>query len=634
MRKLLSLLSLLFVFCLGFSALSAFAEGESAEEIYVTGADILRGARSNVNRELMSVNPEPDGVAFRAAFETEKPIAKFAVKREVLFTENFAVETEILQADPDCTVDIGFLYGDIDEAWLDPWDFYGVDMSDAGSLFKFKNIGGFTVRFSMSGAYTPTVMMKGIGEDLNRATFAVAGVTESLSFLSERDLTLVKEGNDWSIRSGGARLTVEENATLLNPYGSTLAQSFLNAVLDDFLNENVYVFIAMEGHDGARAQLKVKGAGGKIFAAPFGEDPLVGNADYQKDPDREIEFSLIENYLCGMPEYADRTFTYLSQPYQNPSYLCTEKGVYLSGRDKLYGINADLSYLAPFSVFDGFSAVLGAGNMPKTTSAVNSNISLTLSGQKFASYYAWNSVYIKITFPYETIAEGFFANVFLWDKPVYNNGALSPALLAEMPVSYIPAVEGDNIVVKIAKAKGNYYVYVNGVRFGDGFETQMKQTVGAIEEGYTDNSGTQRGFYVSTLNNTSYLADGTGVDDGVLNGVAGHYLKQIGGALIVNKEPTLKAAQSPYAPEKSDITANSVKLSFSSELPERTDGNFTVDGYLVERYVNGEADGSFILKGIGNRTFTDGNLRSDTRYIYRVYAVQGSDSDSPVKLVA
>lgn len=98
---------------------------------------------------------------------------------------------------------------------------------------------------------------------------------------------------------------------------------------------------------------------------------------------------------------------------------------------------------------------------------------------------------------------------------------------------------------------GNYYVYVNGVRFGDGFESALNETVAKIEKGYTDAEGKHSGFYVSTLNTTAYLADGTGVDDGVLSGKASHYLKQIGGKKIVNEQPTLKTGRRrPGRPRK------------------------------------------------------------------------------------
>lgn len=82
-------------------------------------------------------------------------------------------------------------------------------MNDPGSLAKFKNIGGFTVRFSMSGASASTVMMKGVGENLTDAAFAVAGVTQSVPFASARELTLVKEGGNWSVSANGAVLPLE-----------------------------------------------------------------------------------------------------------------------------------------------------------------------------------------------------------------------------------------------------------------------------------------------------------------------------------------------------------------------------------------------------------------------------------------
>lgn len=631
-KRILLLLALIGCLCACLAAAPAFAEPAS-DTICVTGADILRGARSNVNRELTGVNITADGVELRGAFEADKPVIKAAVKKGAALTENFSVQAEILQADAGCNVDIGFIAGDVDESWLDPWDFLGIDMNDPGSLAKFKNIGGFTVRFSMSGASASTVMMKGVGENLTDAAFAVAGVTQSVPFASARELTLVKEGGNWSVSANGAVLPLEANATLLNPSGSESAQAFLNKTLDAMLGKQVYAFICMEGGDGASAAVRLKGAGGKTFAAPSRDDPYAGDSSYEKDPAEKIEFSLAENYYLGMPEYADRAFTYLSQPYMDPMFEVSEKGLRLSGRDKLYGVNADVTYLTPFASFDGFSAVLSAGDMPRSTSKINSNISLTLNGQKFASYYAWNSIHVKITFPYGSDAEGFFASVLLWDEPSYPNGVYTPVLRAELPAAYIPAADGD-IVVKTAKVDGNYYVYVNGVRFGDGFESALNETVAKIEKGYTDAEGKHSGFYVSTLNTTAYLADGTGVDDGVLSGKASHYLKQIGGKKIVNEQPTLKTAQAPWAPSEKDVTANSIKLSFSAETPDRTDGNFQVDGYLVERWRAGKFDKSFVLKGADNRTFTDTGLLSDTRYTYRVYAVSGADTASPVKLVA
>ncbi|MBQ9481193.1 MAG: hypothetical protein IJU84_03425 [Clostridia bacterium] len=157
------------------------AEGAGGENAFteVNYSDILRGARSNVNRELMSVNIEDDGVTLGGVFETPaKAIAKAAVRSGVVFTENFTVASETVSADDGVTMDLGFIYGDVDEGWLDPWDFLGIDMSDPGSLAKFRNIGGFTVRFSLKGNSVSTLIMKGSGQDINNAAFAVAGVTQ------------------------------------------------------------------------------------------------------------------------------------------------------------------------------------------------------------------------------------------------------------------------------------------------------------------------------------------------------------------------------------------------------------------------------------------------------------------------
>ena len=77
-----------------FGAMPTFAS--TSENIEVTGADILRGARANVNRELMSVNTQVDGVTVRSVFEVpSKPIAKVAIKKGVAFSENFSIKTDI-----------------------------------------------------------------------------------------------------------------------------------------------------------------------------------------------------------------------------------------------------------------------------------------------------------------------------------------------------------------------------------------------------------------------------------------------------------------------------------------------------------------------------------------------------------
>ena len=597
--------------------------------IEVSGADILRGARSNVNRDGTAVNITDEGVIVRGLFESTKPVVKVAIKKGTEFTEDFSVQTNILNADDGCTMDIGVIYGDVDESWMDPWDFLGIDMNDPGSVGKFEDIGGFTVRFSLSGQSVSTAMMKGAGTDRERAAFAVAGVTQALAFQQNREVRFVKEEGNWKILSGETVLPLEANATLLNPSGSADAQEFVNSTLDAMLGKQVYICIVMEGADGTDAAVRVESVGGVPLCASRTEDALLGDVSYNPDPQQKIEFSLAENYYMGLPEYSDRTFTYLSQAYQNPSYGVTERGLYLGGRDKLYGVNADLTYLTPFEEFDGFSAVLATGDMPKTTSAVNSSISFTMNGQKFASYYAWNSVHIRITFPYGNARE-LLVSMLLWGEPVSGVNVLR----AETPAAYVQAGDGGEIVIKVAKTGDNYYVYVNGVRFGDGIEDVLNDTVRRIEEGYTDAAGTNRGFYVSTLNTTAYTATGLGVEDALIENTPCHYLKQIGGAKIVNERPTLKTAQAPYAPDAGDVTSDSIRLSFSSETPDRTDSNMTIDGYLVERYIGETLDTSFFLNGKDTRTFEDTGLRSDTRYIYRVYAVQGAGSESAIRLVA
>lgn len=240
------------------------AESDGATVVAVTNADILRGARNNVNRNLTAYNAEPDGVTVRGVFETNKPIIKAAVKKGITFADGFTVQTEIIEGDG-CTMDIGILCGDVDEAWLDPWDFLGIDMSDPGSLAKFRAIGGVTVRFSMSGPSVSTVMMKGMGEAPNTAAFAVAGVTKTVPFVRERSLAFEKEGGSWKLRSGDTELTVEENATMLNPQGAQKAQSFLDATLNGFAGKEVYVFVASEGGDGASSALKIKGRAARLF---------------------------------------------------------------------------------------------------------------------------------------------------------------------------------------------------------------------------------------------------------------------------------------------------------------------------------------------------------------------------------
>ena len=118
-KRILLLLALVGCLCACLAAAPAFAEPAS-DTICVTGADILRGARSNVNRELTGVNITADGVELRGAFEADKPVIKAAVKKGVALTESFSVQAEILQADAGCNVDIGFISGDVDESWLDP----------------------------------------------------------------------------------------------------------------------------------------------------------------------------------------------------------------------------------------------------------------------------------------------------------------------------------------------------------------------------------------------------------------------------------------------------------------------------------------------------------------------------------
>ena len=609
---------------------TAFAEEKTLE---ITAADIVRSSRSNINRELFAFTPKEEGLELHGVFETEKPMVKAAIKKSIPFADGFEIFTKIGRSDKDCLMDIGILYGDIDESWMDPWDFFGIDMNDPGSVKKFESIGGVTVRFNMTDDSVSTVMMKGMGTDWEQAAFAVAGVTNSLPFEPQRSLSFEKSGEDWYLETCGVRLLPETDATLLNPEGKASAQAFLNDILNGMDGRDVYVYAAMSGADGQRASMMLKGAGGYRFCMPNNNDALLGDVSYDTSPEQEIEFSVAENYYLGLPGYEDTAFTYLSQPYQYPVFALEEKGLRLSGNDRLYGVNADLTYLTPYDKFDGFSSVLSVGEMPRSSSSVNSNISITMNGQKFASYYAWDSIYIKITFPYANESDGVFASVLLWGQPIVSESGTVNHLRAEIPPAYIPMTDTGDIVIKAAETSGNYYIYVNGVRFGDGFETQMNETVRSFEQGYTDADGTHRGFYVSTMNTAANMADGSGLSDEIWQGPCSHYWKQIGGAAIVNDVPTVEIAQAPYVSCSEDVTEESVRFSFSGETPGRADGNFEIDGYIVQRYRGGSLEKTFRLEGADNRTFTDTGLKPSAEYTYIVSAVQGVADDKPIVLV-
>ena len=611
------------------------SETVHAEEktLDITAADIVRGARSNINRELFALTPKEEGLELHGVFETDKPMVKATIKKAIPFTEGFEIFTKIGKSDKDCLMDIGILYGDIDESWMDPWDFLGIDMNDPGSVGKFESIGGVTVRFNMTDDSVSTVMMKGLGTDWEQAAFAVAGVTNLLPYESQRSLGFKKSGEDWYLETCGVRLLPENTATMLNPSGQADAQTFLNTILNELDGKDVYIFADMSGAAGQQASMLLRGAGGYDFRMANSEDALLGDASYELSPEEKIEFSVTENYYLGVSGHEDAAFTYLSQPYQYPVFALEEKGLRLSGNDRLYGVNVDLTYLTPYDRFDGFSSVLSVGEMPRSSSLVNSNISLTMNGQKFASYYAWDSIYVKITFPYANEEDGVFASVLLWGQPLVSGNGTVNQLRAEIPPAYIPMTDAGDIVVKVAETEGNYYIYVNGVRFGDGFEAQMNETVRLIEDGYTDAEGQHRGFYVSTMNTAANMADGSGLSEEVWQGTCSHYWKQIGGAAIVNELPTVKTAQAPHAPNSDNVTDSKVKFSFSSETPDRADGNFEIDGYIVQRYRGGNLEKTFQLKGADNRTFTDTGLEPSTEYTYIVSAVQGVTEDKPVVLV-
>jgi hypothetical protein len=69
-----------------------YAEGDSLVVVY---SDILRGARSNVNRELLSVNIEDDGVIVGGVTEAPaKAVLKAGIKKGTAFGESFSVTSE------------------------------------------------------------------------------------------------------------------------------------------------------------------------------------------------------------------------------------------------------------------------------------------------------------------------------------------------------------------------------------------------------------------------------------------------------------------------------------------------------------------------------------------------------------
>lgn len=141
MRKKWTAAILSLVLCLCLVPGFALQRAQAAEQpLEITGADLLRGSRSNVNRDLIAFNAQEDGLAFRGVYETNKPVAKIALKKGVTLTESFDMAYEILDADAGCSMDLGIICGDVDEVWMDPWDFLGIDWNDPGSVAKFSNI--------------------------------------------------------------------------------------------------------------------------------------------------------------------------------------------------------------------------------------------------------------------------------------------------------------------------------------------------------------------------------------------------------------------------------------------------------------------------------------------------------------
>ena len=188
------------------------------------------------------------------------------------------------------------------------------------------------------------------------------------------------------------------------------------------------------------------------------------------------------------------------------------------------------------------------------------------------------------------------------------------------------------LVVSIRKNSedGNYYMYVNGYKLelagrtcnsgelaGQAADLALKTQLGRMENGVFFNcsnglNGTPSEDYLDTFT-----------------------IQALNGEKIVNKVPDMTSVDRPAKPSDSDVTINSIKLSWNAPVYVGVDSyNFDFDGYIIEVQKGNDSTVIMTVKSpLDTRNYTFENLEADTRYHFTIYAVQGYDTEEPVRLI-
>ena len=112
-------------------------------------------------------------------------------------------------------------------------------------------------------------------------------------------------------------------------------------------------------------------------------------------------------------------------------------------------------------------------------------------------------------------------------------------------------------------------------------------------------------------------------------------IQALNGEKIVNKVPDMTSVDRPAKPSDSDVTINSIKLSWNAPVYVGVDSyNFDFDGYIIEVQKGNDSTVIMTVKSpLDTRNYTFENLEADTRYHFTIYAVQGYDTEEPVRLI-
>lgn len=318
-------------------------------------------------------------------------------------------------------------------------------------------------------------------------------------------------------------------------------------------------------------------------------------------------------------EYTSTDFSMFHQDGSMEKYqtlTVDEDGVRVEGKNPIAVMSTNLAYLGKLDVADVYSTIKVNKAYPTIGMDYNAYF-FTFGVDPNKKFDATKSIAVRFEFPANFTALPTGDEIVNLTAIVTLNSEgrnTNPWEVDEYAVSF-PMNASHEVTVALKDGR----LSINGV------DASGENVSGALDSIANFIKEAKDGVY---LNWFSQVGDPTGQNKDRYGSETSFTVTNICGRKIVNEVP--EAQKITVKPVLSDITANSMKITWTKAELTGADAKFQATSYLINRYKGAGSTPEKIITidDPDTLSFVDTGLEAETRYVYEVVAIYGEGDDA------